>query len=90
MSCHQNRRIRPENRNTDNTTPLLGTGSQFEAELGDISVSLGQTLEYGMKGKTRRDMRCRLQRIAKYWLEACPSCAASGAFGEDESLTSGV
>jgi hypothetical protein len=82
MSSHQayaaSRRIRPENRNTDNTTPLLGAGPQFDEELGDISFSLRQTLDFGMKEKTRRDMRCRLQRIAKYWLEECPTYAQEG------------
>ena len=61
-----------QNRVTNNDTPILSTGDEFQHELGDFSVQLQETLDHGMSIRTRKDLRCRLQRIAKFWKAHCP------------------
>ena len=61
-----------QNRVTDNDTPILSTGDEFQHDFGDFSVQLQETLDHGMSIRTRKDLRCRLQRIAKFWKAHCP------------------
>ena len=61
-----------QNRVTNNDTPILSTGDEFQHELGDFSVQLQETLDHGMSIRTRKDLRCCLQRIAKFWKADCP------------------
>ena len=63
-------RILPHQRDTDDAARLIGAdldlrNEEFERQSNEIA-------ELAMKTKTRKDYRCRLIRIAKFWKENCP------------------
>ena len=61
-------RIFPHERDTNDVAPLLGTGLEIADEYED---QYNETLRVAMDDKARKDYRCRLVRIAKFWEEKC-------------------
>ena len=69
-------RIRPDERHTNDTAPLLG------AALGPASETFNdlmhETEEKGMTNKNRKDYRRRMQRICEFWQKENPEYFAVG------------
>ena len=61
-------RIRPEQRDTDDSVPILGT--TLEAPI-DLSTGYMNTMKLDMTDTCRKDYRNRIKRMIKYWRENC-------------------
>jgi hypothetical protein len=64
-------RIHPYQRDTDDVTPILGDLLELETN-EDFQSQYHETLRASMDDKARKDYRCRIQRIAKFWEAKCP------------------
>ena len=78
-----NGRIRPDQRNTDDTVALLGSGLTSPP---DLEKNFHATMKLAMKDSCRTNYRRRLQTIAKFWKENNPDYYAVGVreVGEEE------
>ena len=63
-------RIHPHQRNTDDSAPLLGADIPLPASYNEGYTN---TVRHTMSDNCRKDYRCRLMRIAKFWKTDCPS-----------------
>ena len=65
-------RIHPHQRDTDDETPILGD-LLIELETNEVFQSqYHETIRASMDDKARKDYRCRIQRIVKFWEGKCP------------------
>ena len=64
MPSSRNSRIRPEQRTTNDETPTLGTELVLPQ---DLDARYNKTQKHAMTDTCRRDYRCRIQRVIKFW-----------------------
>ena len=64
MPSSRNSRIRPEQRTTNDETPTLGTELVLPQ---DLDARYNETQKHAMTDTCRRDYRCRIQRVIKFW-----------------------
>jgi len=62
-------RIYPHDRNVDDSVPLLGVNLTVDVE---YQRQYHEAQAVAMEDKSRKDYRCRLLRIIKYWEKECP------------------
>ena len=68
-------RILPHQRDTNDAVAILGEN----LDLGnDFTQNYNESLKHGLSDKNRKDYRCRIVRVCKYWKEHCPDYYAIG------------
>jgi len=71
-------RVRTARLRDEDDVEVLGE-NLVQNELGQDHISeMHETLKYDKTPKVRDDFRCRLNRIAKYWLKETPGYAERG------------
>ena len=71
-------RVRTARLRDEDDVEVLGE-NLVQNELGQDHISeMHETLKYDKTPKVRDDFRCRLNRIAKYWLKETPGYAEQG------------
>ena len=68
-------RILPHQRDTNDAVAILGEN----LDMGDdFQQNYNESLKHGLSDKNRRDYRCRIVRVCKYWKDHCPEYYAIG------------
>jgi hypothetical protein len=83
-------RIHPHERDTDDAAPILGCSLELDLN-EDFRSRYQETIRANMDDKARKDYRCRIQRIVKFWETECAeyyrigTCSLSEGELQDES-----
>ena len=69
-------RIHPHQRDTNDDVAILG---EHLNDIGDdFQQNYNEVKKHAMSDKNRKDYRCRIMRVCKYWKEHCPDYYAIG------------
>ena len=82
-------RIHPHERDTDDAAPILGCSLELDLN-EDFRSRYQETIRANMDDKARKDYRCRIQRIVKFWETECAEYYRIGTrnFEMSQSFTS--